>query len=133
MKPIVYDLSFSNTSGEFDYVGISNSIQEPLTNIPELGLVSGVSYVGYKADMIGKFKMFCDFGLMSGYSFGEESPLEINLSLGFTTSKMFNLEQSNSAVSSSYGDYNSFATVNATQVSVPRLYNIGLSVRKYLN
>lgn len=133
VKPIVFDLNFTNTSGEFDYVGISNAIQEPLTNIPELGLVSGVSYVGYKADIIGKLKMFCDFGLMSGYSFGEESPLEINLSLGFTTSKMFNLEQSNSAVSSSYGEYNSFATVNATQVSVPRLYNIGLSVRKYLN
>jgi hypothetical protein len=132
-KPIVYNLSFANTSGEFDYVGVSNAIQEPLTNIPELGLLSDVSYVGYKAHMIGKLSMYYDFGLMSGYSFGEKSPLDINLSVGFTTAKKFSLEKSNSAVSSSYGDYNSLATVNATRVSVPCFYNIGLSFRKYLN
>jgi hypothetical protein len=133
VKPFIYDLNFTNTSGEFDYVGISNSIQEPLTNIPELGLVSGVSYVGYKSELTGKLKTFYDFGLMSGYSFGEKSPLDINLSVGLTTAKKFNLDQSKSAISSSYGDYNSLATVNTTQIAVPRFLNVGLSVRKYLN
>jgi len=133
VKPIVYDLNFTNTSGEFDYVGISNAIQEPLTNIPELGLVAGVSYFAYKSDLTGKLKTFFDFGLMSGYSFGEKSPLDINLSVGLITSKKFNLEQSNSTISSSYGDYNSIATVNNTQISVPCFWNIGLGVRKYLN
>ena len=133
VKPFIYDLNFTNTSGEFDYVGISNSIQEPLTNIPELGLVSDVSYVGYKSDLTGKLKTYYNFGFISGYSFGEKSPLDISLSVGLTTSKKFVVERSNTSISSSYGDYNSLATVNATQVSVPRFYNIGLSVRKYLN
>lgn len=133
VKPIVYDLNFTNTSGAFDYVGFSNSIQEPLTNIPELGLVSGVSYVGYKSDLTGKLKTFYDFGFMSGYSFGEKAPLDINLSVGFTTSKKFDLERSNKAISSSYGVYNSLATVNTTQIAVPLFWNVGLSVRKYLN
>ena len=132
-KPIIYNLSFTNTSGDFDYVGISNAIQEPLTNIPELGLVSGVSYVGYKSDLTGKLKTFYDFSLMSGYSFGEKSPLDICLSVGLTTSKKFDLERSNTSISSSYGDYNSLATVNTTQIAVPRFWNVGLSVRKYLN
>lgn len=133
VKPIVYDLNFTNTSGDFDYVGLSNSIQEPLTNIPELGLVSGVSYVGYKSDLTGTLKTFYDFGFMSGYSFGEKAPLDINLSVGFTTSKKFDLEHSNTAISSSYGVYNSLATVNTTQIAVPLFWNVGLSVRKYLN
>ena len=133
VKPIVYDLNFTNTSGAFDYVGLSNSIQEPLTNIPELGLFSGVSYVGYKSDLTGKLKTFYDFGLMSGYSFGEKSPLDINLSVGFTTSKKFDLERSNSAISSSYGEYNSLSTVSTTQIAVPCFWNVGLGVRKYLN
>ena len=133
VKPFIYNLSVTNTSGEFDYMGISNAIQEPLTNIPELGLVSGVSYVGYKSDLTGKLKTFYDFGFMSGYSFGEKAPLDINLSVGFTTSKKFDLERSNSAISSSYGDYNSLATVNTTQIAVPRFWNVGLSFRKYLN
>lgn len=133
VKPIVYDLNFTNTSGDFDYVGISNAIQEPLTNIPELGLISGVSYVGFKSDLAGKLKVNGDFGFMSGYSFGEKSPLDINLSVGLTTSKKFVLERSNTSISSSYGDYNSLATVNTTQIAVPRFWNVGLSVRKYLN
>ena len=133
VKPIVYDLNFTNMSGEFDYVGISNSIQEPFTNIPELGLFSGVSYVGYKSDLTGKLKTFYDFGLMSGYSFGEKSSLDINLSVGFTTSKKFDLERSNSAISSSYGEYNSLSTVSTTQIAVPCFWNVGLGVRKYLN
>ncbi len=133
VKPIVHDLNFTNTSGAFDYVGLSNEIQEPLTNIPELGLVSGVSYVGYKSDLTGKLKTFYDFGFMSGYSFGEKAPLDINLSVGFTTSKKFVLERSNTSISSSYGDYNSLSTVNTNQIAVPRFWNVGLSVRKYLN
>ena len=133
VKPIIYNLSFANTSGEFDYVGVSNAIQEPLTNIPELGLVSGVSYVGNKSDLEGKLKTFYDFGAMFGYSIGERSPVDINFSLGLTTSKKFDLLQSNSAISSSYGEYNSIATINSTQISVPRFWNLGFSVRKYLN
>ena len=133
VKPFIYDLNFTNTSGEFDYVGISNSIQEPLTNIPELGLVSGVSYVGYKSDLTGKLKTHYNFGFISGYSFGEKSPLDISLSVGLTTSKNFVIKRSNTSISSSYGDYNSLATVNTTQIAVPRFLNVGLSVRKYLN
>jgi hypothetical protein len=133
VKPFIYNLSFTNSSGEFDYVGISNSIQEPLTNIPELGLVSGVSYVGYKSDITGKLKTFYDFGFMSGYSIGENSPLDINLSVGLITSKKFDLERSNSAVSSSYGNYNSLLTVNNSQIKIPGYLNFGIGIRKYLN
>jgi hypothetical protein len=132
-KPIIYNLSFANTSGDFDYVGISNAIQEPLTNIPELGLVSGVSYVGNKSDLAGKLNTFYDCGAMFGYSIGEKSPVDINFSVGLTSSKKFDLKQSNSTISSTYGEYNSIATVNSTQISVPRFWNLGFSVRKYLN
>ena len=133
VKPVIYNLSFSNTSGEFDYVGVLNPIQDPITNIPDLGLVSGVSYVGYKSDITGKLKVFYDFGAMLGYSIGEKAPLDISFAMGLTTSKKFDLNQTNSAISSSFGEYNSIATVNNTQIFVPRFWNVGFSVRKYLN
>ena len=70
---------------------------------------------------------------MSGYSFGEKSPLDISLSVGLTTCKKFVLDKTNSAVSSSYGIYNSLLTVNNSQITIPGYLNFGIGVRKYLN
>jgi hypothetical protein len=131
--PIISDLKFENTFGEFDYVGLSNSIQEPLTNIPDLGLVSNVSYVGYKGELDGTLKPYGDVGLLFGLSLGKKALLDLNLSAGYITPRKFDLEQSNSAISSSYGNYNSLLTVNNSHVSVPGYLNFGIGLRKYLN
>lgn len=133
IKPIAYELNFTNASGEFDYVGLSNSIQEPLTNIPDLGLVSNVSYVGNKGELYGTLRTYGDVGFLLGLSLGSKAPLDLNLSVGYITSKKLDLEQTNSAISSSYGNYNSLLTVNNSQVIMPGYLNFGIGIRKYLN
>ena len=132
-KPFSTHLSYENTEGMFDYVGLSSAVEESLLDIPELGLFTNVSYVGYKSSLSGKLESFCQFGALMGYSFGEKSILDMNFCIGYVTSKKFDLEQTNSAISSSYGDYNSLLTVNNHQVTIPGFLNIGIGIRKYLN
>jgi len=131
--PITSDLRFENTNGIFDYVGISNSIQEPLTNIPELGLFSNVSYVGYRNKLDGKLYPFVDGGLLFGWSLGKKAPMDLNVSIGCTAPKKFKLEKTNTAVSNSYGEYNSLSALNNSRISMPGYLNFGIAVRKYLN
>lgn len=131
--PIISDLKFENTFGEFDYVGLSNSIQEPLTNIPDLGLVSNVSYVGYKGELDGKLKPFGDAGFLLGLSLGKEAPLDLNFSIGYISLKKFVTEKASNVISDSYGNYNSLLTVNNSQVIIPGYLNFGIGIRKYLN
>jgi hypothetical protein len=131
--PITSDLGFENTNGTFEYVGISNSIQEPLTNIPDLGLFSNVSYVGYRNKLVGKLSPFGDGGLLFGWSLGRKAPIDLNVSIGYATPKSFKLEKINTAVSNSFGEYNSLSSVNNSKISVPGYLNFGIGFRKYLN
>jgi hypothetical protein len=131
--PFLDRFDFENAGGNFDYVGLSSSIQEPLSNIQDLGLVSNVSYVGYKGELEGKVKPFGDMGLLLGWSRGEGATLDFNLSIGYITSKKFDLDKTSSVISSSYGDYNSLLTVNNSQVTIPGYLNFGFGIRKYLN
>jgi len=132
-KPFSTHLSYENNEGLFDYVGLSSTIEESLLDIPELGLFSNVSYVGYKSSISGNLKSFWQLGALMGYSFGEKSLLDMNFSIGYMTSKKFDLEETNSAISSSYGNYNSLLTVNNSQVIIPGYLNFGIGIRKYIN
>jgi hypothetical protein len=133
IKPFSSHLSYTNSGGLFDYVGLSNSIEEPLLNITELGLVSNVSYLGHSSNLSGGLKSFWQLAGLIGCSVGEKSLLDIYFSIGYITSKKFDLEKTNSIISSSYGDYNSLLTVNNSQVTIPGYLNFGVGIRKYLN
>jgi hypothetical protein len=133
IKPFSSDLSYTNSGGLFDYVGLSNSIEEPLLNITELGLVSNISYLGHTSNLAGFLKSFWQLGGSIGYSVGEKSLLDIYFSIGYITSKKFDLETTNTVISSSYGNYNSLLTVNNSQVAIPGYLNFGFGIRKYLN
>jgi hypothetical protein len=132
-KPFSNILSYKNTSGLFDYVGFTSAVEESLLNMPDLGLLSNVSYVSYKSNISGSLKSFWQLGALMGYSFGEKSLLDLNFSIGYITSKKFELDITNSAISSSYGNYNSILTVNNSQITIPRYLNFGIGIIKYLN
>jgi hypothetical protein len=131
--PFLESFNFQNTGGKFNYIGVSDAIQEHVTNIPDIGLLSNVSYIGYTSKLEGKLKVFYDFGVMIGHSFGEKLPIDLFLSINLTTNKKFKLKENYSAISSSFGNYNSLLSVNNSVVTIPGYLNFGLGLRKYLN
>jgi len=125
-------MSYKNSSGLFSYFGVSSNFIEEIHNIPELGLLDNVEYIGVS----GIYRLPNSFLYCLGFDLVRQLDNKGNFKIVFAGNYMADFKRSKSSLdivnkfnSSYYGDYQSVYAVNNSNIYFPSSYVITLGIQ----